>query len=62
MSQSRSAFIKEKIENRIVELPSIRSEDQLADILTKAVTGMIFEFVLRKLSIEDPTAQLEGEC
>lgn len=55
-------FIKEKIENRIVELPSIRSEDQLADILTKAVTGMIFESVLRKLSIEDPTAQLEGEC
>ncbi|KAL4562996.1 hypothetical protein LXL04_027027 [Taraxacum kok-saghyz] len=55
-------FIKETIENRIVELPCIRSEDQLADILTKAVTGMIFESVLRKLSIEDPTAQLEGEC
>nr|GEX81768.1 putative ribonuclease H-like domain-containing protein [Tanacetum cinerariifolium] len=29
-------FIKEKIENGIIELPFVRSKDQLADILTKA--------------------------
>ncbi|RVW15128.1 Retrovirus-related Pol polyprotein from transposon TNT 1-94 [Vitis vinifera] len=28
-------FIKEKLDDKIVELPKIRSEDQLADILTK---------------------------
>ncbi|RVW75627.1 Copia protein [Vitis vinifera] len=28
-------FIKEKLDDKIVELPKIRSEDQLADIFTK---------------------------
>ncbi|RVW86236.1 Retrovirus-related Pol polyprotein from transposon RE1 [Vitis vinifera] len=32
-------FIKEKLDDKIVELPNIRSEDQLADILTKAVSS-----------------------
>ncbi|KAK3013785.1 hypothetical protein RJ639_010144 [Escallonia herrerae] len=32
-------FIKEKLDEKIVELPHIRSEDQLADILTKAVSS-----------------------
>ncbi|RVW94515.1 Retrovirus-related Pol polyprotein from transposon RE1 [Vitis vinifera] len=31
-------FIKEKVDDKIVELPKIRSEDQLVDILTKAVS------------------------
>ncbi|RVX03734.1 Retrovirus-related Pol polyprotein from transposon RE1 [Vitis vinifera] len=31
-------FIKEKLDDKIVELPKIRSEDQLVDILTKAVS------------------------
>ncbi|RVW24722.1 Copia protein [Vitis vinifera] len=31
-------FIKEKLDDKIVELPKIRSKDQLADILTKAVS------------------------
>ena len=55
-------FIKENIENGIVELPFVRSEDQLADILTKAVDSRSFEGVLSKLSIGDPTTQFEGEC
>nr|BAK64102.1 gag-pol polyprotein [Eustoma grandiflorum] len=55
-------FVKEKIEDGIIALPHVRSEDQLADILTKAVNGRIFEFILRKLNIVDPTIQLEGEC
>jgi len=55
-------FIKVKIEDSNIELPFVRSEDQLADILTKAVTGKTFTRVLSKLSIGDPTAHLEGEC
>jgi hypothetical protein len=48
-------FIKEKLDAGIVQLPYIRSEDQLADILTKAVTGRSLNNVLNKLSIGDPT-------
>ena len=53
-------FIKEKLEDGIVEFLYIRSEDQLADILTKAVNGQIFKTALNKLSIDDPITQLEG--
>ncbi|RVW25498.1 Retrovirus-related Pol polyprotein from transposon RE1 [Vitis vinifera] len=35
-------FIKEKLDDKIVELPNILSEDQLADILTKAVSSQVF--------------------
>jgi len=52
--------IKEKIEDSSIELPFVKSEDQLADIFTKAVTSKIFTHVLSKLSISDPTAHLEG--
>jgi len=55
-------FIKDKIEDSSIELPFVRSEDQLADILTKVVTCKAFTHVLNKLSIDDPTAHLEGEC
>ncbi|KAM0034727.1 putative RNA-directed DNA polymerase [Helianthus debilis subsp. tardiflorus] len=55
-------FIKEKLEAGILELSSVRSKDQLADILTKAVNARIFSHCLDKLSIGDPTTHLEGEC
>ena len=55
-------FIKEKIEDSSVELPFVRSEDQLANILTKVVTYRTFTRVFNKLSIGDPTTHLEGEC
>ncbi|KAL9992694.1 putative RNA-directed DNA polymerase [Helianthus debilis subsp. tardiflorus] len=55
-------FIKEKLEERIIELPYISTKEQLADILTKAVNGNAFSSCLNKLSISDPTTQLEGEC
>ncbi|RVX03736.1 Retrovirus-related Pol polyprotein from transposon RE1 [Vitis vinifera] len=35
-------FIKEKLDDKIVELPKIRSENQLADILTKVVSSQVF--------------------
>ena len=55
-------FIKEKIEDSSIELLFVKSEDQLADILTKVVTGTTFTRVLSKISIGDPTAHIEGEC
>ena len=55
-------FIKEKLEDGVIKLPFVRSEDQLADILTKAVGTTIFNKCLSKLNFGDPTIQLEGEC
>ena len=46
-------FIKEKFDEKIVELPKIRSEDQLADILTKAVSSRVFSKFLGKLGMCD---------
>lgn len=55
-------FIKDKLEDKTIKLPFVRSKDQLADILTKAINTKAFEETLRKLGIGAPTAQLEGEC
>ena len=46
-------FIKEKLDQEIVELPKIRSEDQLADILTKAVSSRVFSKFSGKLGMCD---------
>ncbi|RVW25069.1 Retrovirus-related Pol polyprotein from transposon RE1 [Vitis vinifera] len=46
-------FIKEKLDDKIVELPKIRSKDQLADILTKAVSSQVFSKFLDKLGMCD---------
>ncbi|WJZ83312.1 hypothetical protein VitviT2T_003004 [Vitis vinifera] len=46
-------FIKEKLDAKIVELPKIRLEDQLADILTKAVSSQVFSKILDKLGMCD---------
>ncbi|XP_057808442.1 aldehyde oxidase GLOX [Salvia miltiorrhiza] len=43
-------FIKEKLDSGIIELPFIRSDEQLADILTKAVNTKVFREVLDKLN------------
>ncbi|RVW50307.1 Retrovirus-related Pol polyprotein from transposon RE1 [Vitis vinifera] len=46
-------FIKEKLDDKIVELPKIRSENQLADILTKAISSQVFSKFLDKLGMCD---------
>ena len=46
-------FIKEKLEKKIISRPFVRSNDQLADILTKAVSSDTFEQTLCKLDIGD---------
>ena len=46
-------FIKEKIEKKIIRLLFVKSKDQLADVLTKAVCGRVFYDSLTKLGIGD---------
>ncbi|KAL5724977.1 hypothetical protein ACHQM5_008176 [Ranunculus cassubicifolius] len=46
-------FIKEKLEEKIIELPVIKSEDQLADVLTKAVSTQLFSKFIGKLGMCD---------
>ncbi|RVX04778.1 hypothetical protein CK203_024902 [Vitis vinifera] len=47
-------FIKEKLNDKIVKLPKIRSKDQLANILTKAVvSSRVFSKFLDKLGMCD---------
>ena len=46
-------FIKEKLDLKIVDLPKIKSEDQLTDILTKAVSYQAYLSFLGKLGICD---------
>ena len=55
-------FIKERLNEGSISLPFVRSEDQLANILTKVVPTQVFMETLGKLSIGDPITQLEGEC
>ena len=54
-------FIKEKLDDKIVELPKIWSEDQLADILTKVVvSSRVFSKFLDKLGMCDIYAPTWG--
>ena len=46
-------FIKQNLEEKIIQLPFVKSEDQLADILTKAVFTRNFYNSLDKLGIRD---------
>nr|GEW10002.1 putative copia-type protein [Tanacetum cinerariifolium] len=55
-------FIKEKLEAGIIKLPFVKSQDQLADILTKSVGAGTLQECLSKLNFGNPTIQLKGEC
>jgi len=46
-------FIKENLEEKIICFPFVKSEDQLADILTKAVSSKEFHNSLDKLCMKD---------
>ena len=46
-------FIKEKLEAKIVQFTFVKSEDQLANILTKVVSSKVFHNSLDKSGIED---------
>ncbi|XP_016647342.1 PREDICTED: uncharacterized mitochondrial protein AtMg00810-like [Prunus mume] len=46
-------FIKEKLEAKIIKVSFVKSKDQLADVLTKAVICRVFHSSLSKLGIDD---------
>ena len=46
-------FIKEKLEEKIIQFPFVKLEDQLVDILTKTVSSKILHNSLDKLGIKD---------
>ena len=46
-------FIKEKLDENIIQFPFVKSEDQLADILTKVVASQAFYNSLVKLGMND---------
>ena len=46
-------FIKENLDSKIISLPFVRSNEQLADMLTKAVSSNAFYNSLDKLGMTD---------
>ncbi|GJZ13857.1 hypothetical protein Tco_0549087 [Tanacetum coccineum] len=54
--------VMKKLEAKIITLPFVRSEDQLADVLTKAVNERSLHECLGKLNFGNPTIQLKEEC
>ncbi|GJZ34180.1 retrovirus-related pol polyprotein from transposon TNT 1-94 [Tanacetum coccineum] len=51
----RFHFIKEQVENRVVELYFVNTEYQLADIFTKALAKERIEFLINKLGMQSFT-------
>ncbi|GJR61279.1 retrovirus-related pol polyprotein from transposon TNT 1-94 [Tanacetum coccineum] len=50
-------FIKEQVENGVVELYFVNTEYQLADIFTKALSREIIEFLINKLGMRNFTPE-----
>ena len=46
-------FIKEKINNDIISIQFVKSEDQVADILTKGLGGKMLHPLISKLGMSD---------
>ena len=46
-------FIKEKLDAHIISFPFVKTDEQLADVLTKAVSSKVFSDSLDKLGIKD---------
>ncbi|CAN6698718.1 unnamed protein product [Malus baccata var. baccata] len=46
-------FIKEKLDVKLIDIPYVRSEEQLADVLTHAVSARVFQDSLDKLGLGD---------
>ncbi|GJR40741.1 retrovirus-related pol polyprotein from transposon TNT 1-94 [Tanacetum coccineum] len=53
----RYHFIKEKVENGIVELYFVRTEYQLADIFTKPLPRERFNFLIKKLGMRSMSSE-----
>ncbi|KAB2611146.1 hypothetical protein D8674_019178 [Pyrus ussuriensis x Pyrus communis] len=46
-------FIKEKLEVELIDIPSVKSEEQLADVLTHVMSVKVFQDSLDKLGLGD---------
>ncbi|KAM1545218.1 hypothetical protein PS2_045240 [Malus domestica] len=46
-------FIKEKLDVKLIDIPYVKSEEQLADVLTHAVSVKVFQDSLDKLGLSD---------
>lgn len=46
-------FIKEKLDMKLVEIPFVKSNEQLADILTHGVSTKTLQSSLDKFGLED---------
>nr|GEW76489.1 polyprotein, putative [Tanacetum cinerariifolium] len=55
-------FTREKLEDGTITTPHIRTEIQLADVLTKALLETRINSICNKLGMINIYAQLEGEC
>jgi hypothetical protein len=55
-------FITQNLEEKVICVPFVRSEDQLADLLTKAVSNKNFHSSLDKQVSKTFFHQLEREC
>ncbi|GJU62193.1 retrotransposon protein, putative, ty1-copia subclass [Tanacetum coccineum] len=53
----RHHFIKEQVENGVVELYFVRTEYQLADIFTKPLTRERLEFLIKKLRMQSMSSE-----
>ena len=53
----RYHFIKEQVENGVIELYFVQTLFQLADILTKALPRERFEFLMEKLGMKSYTPE-----
>ncbi|GKF30553.1 hypothetical protein Tco_0100351 [Tanacetum coccineum] len=53
----RHHFIREQVENRVVELYFVETKYQLADILTKALLRERFKFLLPRLGMKSLTPE-----
>jgi hypothetical protein len=55
-------FIRQKVEMKEIELRHVRTEDQVADLFTKGLTGHQFWYLKSKLYMLQDHVQLEGGC
>ncbi|GJX18014.1 zf-CCHC domain-containing protein, partial [Tanacetum coccineum] len=53
----RYHFIKEQVENKVVELYFVKTDYQMADIFTKALTRERFEFLIKCLGMQSITLE-----
>jgi len=53
-------FVRDKLHQGLITLHHISTDSQLADILTKALTGVKHATLLNKLSVNPITSNLRG--